>query len=309
MQPNATELKVLPLLATPDKTKRGQCGLTVAHPLRVSGVPTRPPWPHFQRSVRSKPDQTRPMSHQFNFTPEVLPRHSSEGWNPACETAERTRGGGAGPPSFPRRRPLHNPPAGSQFAEAKSREGPLRERASAGEGWPKRETARRRSVTGRNLRSWSTASTRPRQSEPTGGDGIMVLQQWYDASDEIEEALWGPHLVQAVRGAASRNVPDHSTNPEGSHRSGSWPSRSWLVSSISRQTRHAAGRDDSGRQARRPSSREQPARNETDPDAAWTRKGGKSHFGYKAISLDAGSGLIQAVFTPANEGGRVGEWG
>ena len=39
MQPNATELKVLPPLATPDKTKRGQCGLTVAHPLRVSGVP------------------------------------------------------------------------------------------------------------------------------------------------------------------------------------------------------------------------------------------------------------------------------
>ena len=41
------------------------------------------------------------------------PRHSSEGWNPACETAERTRGGGAPPPSPAQapsfqRRPRHS---------------------------------------------------------------------------------------------------------------------------------------------------------------------------------------------------------
>ena len=54
---------------------------------------------------------------------------------------------------------------------------------------------------------------------------------------------------------------------------------------------------------RRPSSPEHPgARSETDPDAAWTRKAGKSYFGYKAhIGMDAGSGLIrEAEFTPAN---------
>ena len=103
MQPNATELKVLPLLATPDKTKRGQCGLTVAHPLRVSGVPTRPPWPHFQRSVRSKPDQTGPNEPPiWNFTPEVLPPVTpAKTGIQRCETAERTRGGGAGLPVVP----------------------------------------------------------------------------------------------------------------------------------------------------------------------------------------------------------------
>ena len=54
-------------------------------------------------------------------------------------------------------------------------------------------------------------------------------------------------------------------------------------------------------QARRPQS-EAGARSRTDPDAAWTRKGKKSHFGYKIhIGMDAGSGLIRGVeFTLAN---------
>jgi IS5 family transposase len=40
---------------------------------------------------------------------------------------------------------------------------------------------------------------------------------------------------------------------------------------------------------------------DTDPDADWTRKGGKSWFGYKAhVGVDAGSGLIRrAELTPA----------
>ena len=54
-------------------------------------------------------------------------------------------------------------------------------------------------------------------------------------------------------------------------------------------------------QARRPQS-EAGARSGTDPAAAWTRKGKKSHFGYKMhIGMDAGSGPIRGVeFTPAN---------
>ena len=38
------------------------------------------------------------------------------------------------------------------------------------------------------------------------------------------------------------------------------------------------------------------------PQRAWTKKGKKSHFGYKMhIGMDAGSGLIRGVeFTPAN---------
>ena len=56
-------------------------------------------------------------------------------------------------------------------------------------------------------------------------------------------------------------------------------------------------------QVRRPSSPDHlGTKSETDPEAAWTRKGGKSHFGYKAhIGMDAGSGLIrEAALTPAN---------
>ena len=54
-------------------------------------------------------------------------------------------------------------------------------------------------------------------------------------------------------------------------------------------------------QARRPQS-EAGARSGTDPDAAWTKKGKKSHFGCRVhIGMDAGSGLVRGVeFTPAN---------
>ena len=40
----------------------------------------------------------------------------------------------------------------------------------------------------------------------------------------------------------------------------------------------------------------------TDKDAAWTRKGARSHYGYKMhVGVDEGSGLIRkAVLTPAN---------
>ena len=55
-------------------------------------------------------------------------------------------------------------------------------------------------------------------------------------------------------------------------------------------------------QAKRPTLREGPGGSKTDPDARFTRKRGKTHFGYKAhIGMDAGSGLIRkALLTPAN---------
>ena len=55
-------------------------------------------------------------------------------------------------------------------------------------------------------------------------------------------------------------------------------------------------------QAKRPTLREGPGGSKTDPDARFTRKRGKTHFGYKAhIGVDAGSGLIRkALLTPAN---------
>jgi IS5 family transposase len=43
-------------------------------------------------------------------------------------------------------------------------------------------------------------------------------------------------------------------------------------------------------------------RSELDPDAAWTKKGGKRYFGYKVhVGVDQGSGLIRRqLLTPAN---------
>jgi IS5 family transposase len=43
------------------------------------------------------------------------------------------------------------------------------------------------------------------------------------------------------------------------------------------------------------------AKSTVDPDADWTRKDGKSHFGYKAhVAVEEGSGLIRrALLTPA----------
>jgi transposase, IS5 family len=43
-------------------------------------------------------------------------------------------------------------------------------------------------------------------------------------------------------------------------------------------------------------------RSALDPDAAWTKKGGRHHFGYKAhVGVDQGSGLIRTqLLTPAN---------
>lgn len=56
-------------------------------------------------------------------------------------------------------------------------------------------------------------------------------------------------------------------------------------------------------QARRPSPQAGPgAGSATDPDATWTRKGGRTHFGFQAhLGVDAKSRLIRrAVLTPAH---------
>ncbi len=143
---------------------------------------------------------------------------------------------------------------------------------------------------------------------------IMVLQQWYDASDEaMEEALWDRISFKRFVGLAIEDdVPDHSTISRFRKEVTERGLGRRLFKELTRQLDKKGLLVKQGTlldativeaQARRPSSPEQPgARSKTDPDAAWTRKGGKSHFGYKAhVGLDAGSGLIrEAVFTPAN---------
>lgn len=143
---------------------------------------------------------------------------------------------------------------------------------------------------------------------------IMVLQQWYDASDEaMEEALWDRISFKRFVGLGIEdNVPDHTTL--------SRFRKEVAERSLGRRLFKELGRqlDERGlfvkqgtlldativeAQARRPSSSgHRGTRSTVDPDATWTRKGGRSYFGYKAhIGLDGGSGLIrEAVFTAAN---------
>jgi len=56
-------------------------------------------------------------------------------------------------------------------------------------------------------------------------------------------------------------------------------------------------------QVRRPARGAGPGgRSERDPDASWTRKGGRAHFGYQAhLGVDQGSGLVRrAELHPAH---------
>ena len=121
---------------------------------------------------------------------------------------------------------------------------------------------------------------------------VLVLQQWDNASDpEIEAALWdrlsfrgfvGLGLGERVFTEVTRQLD----------------AAGWLVKAgtLLDATLVAA-------QARRPSITDGPgAGSTTDPDASWTRKGGRAHFGYQAhLGVDAESGLIRrAVLTPAH---------
>ncbi len=143
---------------------------------------------------------------------------------------------------------------------------------------------------------------------------VLLLQQWYDASDEgMEEALWDRVSFKRFVGLGMEDeVPDHSTISRFRKEVTDRGLGRRLFKELTRQLDKKGLVVKKGTlldativeaQARRPSSREQPGgRSGTDPDARFTRKRGKSHYGYKAhIGMDAGSGLIrEAVFTPAN---------
>ena len=87
--------------------------------------------PSFQRrlesSVRNSGAHTgRRDGRVVSVGSRARPRHSSEGWNPACATAERTRGGGAEGlcPSVPAPGPVIPAKAGIQRAQQRSAHGP-----------------------------------------------------------------------------------------------------------------------------------------------------------------------------------------
>jgi transposase, IS5 family len=141
----------------------------------------------------------------------------------------------------------------------------------------------------------------------------LLLQQWYGLSDPgLEEALSDRLSFRRFVGLGpDEGTPDHSTVSRFRKALRERGLDAALMSAIAGQLEarglvvKAGTLMDATLVAAqvRPPSHEQGAgaASPQDPDAAWTRKGGRSHFGYKAhVAVDAGSGLIRrAVLTPA----------
>ena len=128
---------------------------------------------------------------------------------------------------------------------------------------------------------------------------IIVLQQWHDASDVgMEEAL--QDRLSFRRFAELRltdAVPDHSTISRFRKKITERGLARALFAEVNRQLEERGMLVKRGTlidatvieaQARRPQS-EAGARSGTDPDAAWTKKGKKAHFGCRVhIGMERG---------------------
>lgn len=141
----------------------------------------------------------------------------------------------------------------------------------------------------------------------------LLLQQWYGLSDPgLEEAL-GDRLSfrRFCRFGLDAPTPDETTICRFRQALIDAGLQDRLLEELNRQLdrhglllRRGTMVDASlvaAQAAAPPMSAPAGARSEVDPDADWTRKGGKSHFGYKAhIAMDQGSQLIRrAILTPA----------
>jgi transposase, IS5 family len=139
----------------------------------------------------------------------------------------------------------------------------------------------------------------------------LLLQQWYGLSDPgLEEALSDRLSFRRFVGLGlDESSPDHSTLSRFRKQLRERGLDKKLFDEIERQLDQKGLLLKSGTlidatlveaAVRKPGS---PAgsKSATDPDADWTRKGGKSHFGYKAhLGVDQGSGLIRrATLTSA----------
>jgi IS5 family transposase len=141
----------------------------------------------------------------------------------------------------------------------------------------------------------------------------LLLQQWYGLSDpRLEEALSDTLSFRRFVGLGlDDGTPDHSTVSRFRTALGAAGLDQALFDEIAGQLDRAGLMLKRGTlmdativaaQARKTSYAEGAGKKgTTDPDADWTRKGGKSHYGYKAhVGVDEGSGLIRrAILTPA----------
>jgi len=141
----------------------------------------------------------------------------------------------------------------------------------------------------------------------------LLLQQWYGLSDPaLEEALSDRLSFRQFCGfALEQETPDETTLLRFRHALANDGLAEKLLAELNRQLdghglilRQGTMIDATvvSAQAAAPGlNREKAAKSDVDPDADWTRKGGKSFFGYQAhLAVDAGSGLIRkAILAPA----------
>ena len=155
---------------------------------------------------------------------------------------------------------------------------------------------------------------------------VLLLSQWYGLSDPAtEEALWDRLSFRRFCGLSLHDaVPDHSTiqrfrdalGTSGVDRQvfdavvGQLDARGLvlrrgtlidasLVASVARPPAKPQEPQPPGPDGRAPSKL---VNSRYDPEARWTRKGGRYHFGYKAhVGMDQGSAIIRkALLTDAS---------
>ena len=141
---------------------------------------------------------------------------------------------------------------------------------------------------------------------------LLLLQQWYGLSDEGLEAAVDDRLsFRRFAGIPlSESVPDHSSVWRFREQLARRGLAAKLLAEVNRQLdaeglilRRGTLIDATILEAAvRPPTGDAGEVSDRDPQAGWTRKNGKSRFGYKAhAAVDEGSGLVrEAVMTPAD---------
>ena len=141
---------------------------------------------------------------------------------------------------------------------------------------------------------------------------LLLLQQWYGLSDPgLEEAVDDRLSFRRFAGLPlDEGVPDHSTIWRFRQALAAHGLAEALFEEINRQldvrgliVRQGTLIDATLLQASvKPPSVKEGTVSERDPEAGWTKKNGKSHFGYKAhVAVDEGSEIIRtAILTSAD---------
>jgi transposase, IS5 family len=141
---------------------------------------------------------------------------------------------------------------------------------------------------------------------------LLLLQQWYGLSDEGLEAAVDDRLsFRRFAGIPlAESVPDHSSIWRFREELARRDLAPRLLAEVNRQLdaeglilRRGTLIDATILEAAvRPPTGDAGEVSERDPQAGWTRKNGKSRFGYEAhAAVDEGSGLVrEAVMTPAD---------